>query len=65
MDVYAYKEFDETAIAPSVAKWNRRKVICLEAIFAALFVYMTYTIIDTCITNNLIAEWNYLGSIKW
>eukprot|EP00741_Cyanophora_paradoxa_P015237 tig00020851_g14707.t1 len=44
---------------------NQYLVLAFKIIFGTLFVWMTYTVIDTCWTNNLIKEWDYLGSIKW
>ncbi len=37
----------------------------LKILFAVIFVYMIYTVIDTSYQSNLFTEWSYLGSIPW
>ena len=37
----------------------------LKILFTAVFLYMTYTVIDTSLRSNLFTEWSYLGSIPW
>lgn len=37
----------------------------LIAIFTTIFLWVTYTVIDTSFRSNLFTEWDYLMSIPW
>ncbi|HAP34582.1 MAG TPA: hypothetical protein DCQ28_01055 [Bacteroidetes bacterium] len=37
----------------------------LILIFTAVFVWVTYVVIDTSFQSNLFKEWNYLKTIPW
>jgi hypothetical protein len=37
----------------------------LIAMFSALFIWVTYIVVDTSYQSNLFKEWNYLMSIPW
>ncbi len=37
----------------------------LILLFAAVFVWVIYIVIDTSFQSNLFAEWNYLKTIPW
>jgi len=37
----------------------------LILIFTAVFIWVTYVVIDTSFQSNLFKEWNYLKTIPW
>ncbi|SER51746.1 DUF1475 family protein [Pedobacter rhizosphaerae] len=37
----------------------------LKIVFSALFVFMCYKVISTCLESNLFEQWDFLGSIPW
>ena len=37
----------------------------LKVLFSLIFVWMCYTVITTCISDNLFGEWDFLGRIPW
>ncbi len=37
----------------------------LIILFSALFIWVTYTVVDTSLQSNLFKEWDYLMSIPW
>lgn len=37
----------------------------LIVLFSALFLWVTYTVIETSFQSNLFKEWDYLSSIPW
>jgi hypothetical protein len=37
----------------------------LILLYSALFIWVTYIVIDTSFQSNLFTEWNYLMSIPW
>ena len=37
----------------------------LKILFSLIFVWMCYTVISTCLSNNLFREWDFLGGIPW
>jgi hypothetical protein len=37
----------------------------LIGLFTIVFLWMIYTVVQTCFESNLFKEWNYLGSIPW
>lgn len=37
----------------------------LIALFSAVFIGVTYTVVDTSLQSNLFKEWDYLMSIPW
>ena len=40
-------------------------ITALKIFFSVLFLWMCYTVITTCLSNNLFKEWDFLGSIPW
>jgi len=37
----------------------------LRILFSAVFVFITYKVIDTSLKSNLFDEWDYLAGIPW
>lgn len=37
----------------------------LKIVFGALFVWMCYVVISTCLQSNLFEQWDFLGAIPW
>lgn len=37
----------------------------LIVLFSALFIWVTYTVVETSYESNLFKEWDYLMSIPW
>ena len=40
-------------------------ITALKVFFSILLVWMCYQVINTCISDNLFKEWNFLGAIPW
>jgi hypothetical protein len=40
-------------------------IATLRVLFIVIFVYMTYTVIATCLESNLVAAWSGLAAIPW
>jgi hypothetical protein len=40
-------------------------VNALRVLFSAVFVFMSYKVIDTSLKSNLFSEWDYLAGIRW
>jgi hypothetical protein len=40
-------------------------ITTLKIIFSIIFIWMCYVVISTSMESNLLAEWDYLGSIPW
>ncbi len=40
-------------------------ITALKVVFSALFLWMCYVVVSTCLQSNLFTEWDFLGSIPW